>query len=191
MKRSTERLISLVIALILLLASIVIYFDFIQGSYSDVQNIRAEIASNQNTLNTQKQTISQIQSLLSDYKNQTNFAQQLSTALPLTADSAGALGQLSGLAQTNHLAVSSVSATTKSNITVVPKALASLIKPVGVLEFKTRLSGRYEDIRTFLFSIETNYRLFDSQQINLSPASDPKTDAYNLDLTVDTYYQTN
>ncbi|MCL5733515.1 MAG: type 4a pilus biogenesis protein PilO [Patescibacteria group bacterium] len=191
MKRSTERLISLVIALVLLLASVIIYFDLIQGSYGDVQNIRAEIISNQNTLNTQKQTISQIQSLLSDYRNQTNFSQQLSTALPLTADSAGALGQLSGLAQTNHLVISSVSATTRSNITVVPKASASLIKPVGVLEFKARLSGRYEDIRTFLFSIETNYRLFDAQQINLSPAADPKTDAYNLDLTVDTYYQTN
>ena len=191
MKRSTERLISLAVALILFLAAIVIYFDFIQGSYGDVQNIRAEIASNQSTLSSQKQTISQIQSLLSDYKNQATFQGELSTALPLTADSSGALGQLSGLAQANHLNIASVSATNKSNITVVPKSSASLIKPVGVLEFKIRLTGRYEDIKNLVFSIETNYRIFDVQQLNISQASDPKTDAYNLDLTVDAYYQTN
>ncbi len=191
MKKSTERLISLVIALVLLLASLVIYFDFIQGAYGDVQNIRGEIASKQSFLNNQKQTISQIQSLLSDYKNEADFQTELSTALPLDPESASALGQLNGLAQANSLNLNSVSAVNKSNLSLAPKSETSLINPVGVSEFKLRLIGKYEDIKNLALNLESNYRIFDVQQANIAPVADPKQDSYNLDLTVDTYYQTN
>jgi Tfp pilus assembly protein PilO len=191
MKKSTERLISLTIAMILLLASLVIYFDFIQGTYGDVQNIRGEIASKQSFLDSQKQTIGQIQSLLSDYKNEADFQTNLSTALPLDPESASALGQLNGLAQANNLNLASVNSTNKSNLNLASKSEASLINPVGVSEFKLRLIGKYEDIRSLIINLESNYRIFDVQQINISPVADPKQDSYNLDLTVDTYYQTN
>ncbi len=191
MKKSTERLISLVIALVLLLVSLVVYFDFIQGAYGDVQNTRGEIASKQSFLNNQKQTISQIQSLLSDYKNEADFQTNLSTALPLDPESASALGQLSGLAQANNLNLNSVSSVNKSNLNLAPKSETSLINPVGVSEFKLRLIGKYEDIKNLIIDLESNYRIFDVQQINIAPVADPKQDYYNLDLTVDTYYQTN
>jgi Tfp pilus assembly protein PilO len=191
MKKSTERLISLTIAMILLLASLVIYFDFIQSTYGDVQNIRGEIASKQSFLDSQKQTIGQIQSLLSDYKNEADFQTNLSTALPLDPESASALGQLNGLAQANNLNLASVNSTNKSNLNLASKSEASLINPVGVSEFKLRLIGKYEDIRSLIINLESNYRIFDVQQINISPVADPKQDSYNLDLTVDTYYQTN
>jgi len=187
MKKSTERLISMFISLILILAAIVIYFDLIQGAYADVSNLRSTIASKSNLVDSQKQVISQLQNLVSTYQGETSFQNNISSILPLSPESASALGILNSLAQVSNLNLNSVSVNNLGESTV---AKGSFIKPIGTLAITLNLNGSYENISTFLNYLASDQRLFDVSRLSLSPSGSPNQDVYNLDLTVDTYYQT-
>ena len=187
MKKSTERLISMFISLVLVLAAIIIYFDLIQGAYSDIGNLRSTISSKSSLVTNQKQVISQLQTLVSTYQGETSFQNSISSILPLSPEAASALGILSGLAQASNLNLNSVSI---NNLGESSAAQGSLMNPIGTLGLTLNINGSYENITVFLGRLQTDQRLFDVSRLSLSPASTPTQDIYNLDLTVDTYYQT-
>lgn len=187
----------MIVGLVLIMAAFIVYFDFIQPAYSDVQAIKAEQLSLDNFLTNEKQAISKVQDLINTYQGQGALQAAVSSVFPQKEDMVGALAQLYGLAQNSGLNLQSVSSIgggaalkpTSGGI----NSSDSFIKPIGNSVIQLKLAGPYEDLKVFLARLETNMRIFDVKSLTIQPSVVPGGRSgqisYTYDVSVATYYQ--
>ncbi len=184
------------------IASFVIYFEFIQSAYGDAQGVKAQLLSEQSFLNSEKETIGKVRQLIASYQSQGQVQQAVSAALPTTQDLAGALAQLTGLAQQSALAPQSYSVVVEGLQNLAQTASAngalapvSLEKPLGTATFQVKLTGGYENLKNFISLLETNIRIFDLRSLSVQPGTvtgpqgKPLPDMYSFDMSIKTYFQ--
>jgi Tfp pilus assembly protein PilO len=191
MKQSSKRFISLMVAVVLLFAALIIYFNFIQPAYGDAEQAKNDMLAKQDFVNNQKSAIQQVKNLVAQYQGKGDVAQAVSLALPTNKNQADAFHVLSGLADLHHLSLQSfaASAAAAQNITVGQASSTSLVRPTGSLLFQIKFAGAYADFKAFLQNIETNVRIFDVRSLGVAPLGKPGQDFFTFDLTVATYYQ--
>lgn len=183
------------LALVLIVAAFVIYFSFIRPAYEDTQKIRSEEFSRQTFTDRQSAVINQVKKLISAYQGQGELQDAVSMSLPLKPDEPGALAQLNGLLENNHILPQSFGI----SVLASPGGAAriaqgtssqSFAKPLSTMLFKIRLIGSYEDMKNFLANLETNIRIFDVRDFSISPVGGKGIqNVYNIDITVATYSQ--
>ena len=188
----------MILGLVLLTAASLIYFEFIQPAYEDAQSLKAQILGLESFLATQKTAVEKVKDLIAAYKGQGGAQSAVSAVLPEREDAAGALAQISGLAEESGLALQAVSVVTSipssqpRNDALAPQA-TSLITPVSTLMFQIKLAGSYENFKTLLSLLETNMRIFDvsSLAIQLTALGSGRfvQTVYLYDLSLATYYQ--
>jgi len=190
----------MILALLLVVAAFVMYFDLLSPAYAALQTEKGQELSNQQLLSNEKQIVTQVQSLISQYQNQTQSQQSASMALPTGPDVAGALNQLYGLASANTINIQSVGVSLQAVAATPTEAPvtdqiesaaegASITEPLGTISFSLTATGSYENFQAFLQSLETNIRLFDVQAISLASNGASNQDNFTYSLTVVTYYQ--
>ncbi len=204
MKQETKRLSSIIIAALILAATLMVYFEFITSAYTKLQLVKGQEESEATLYSNEQLIVSKVKSLLVTYQNDASSSQLVAMALPVEPDVSGALAQIYGIAANANVAVQgtqistqAVQAVTAPTTTVGAAAAAgSIIKPIGTVSFQVTGSGSYESFKSFLKGLETNIRIFDVTAISLQPAaiSATKTQAANADMfnytiTVVTYYQ--
>lgn len=193
MRHSTKRLVSSVTALLFVVLAFIVFFNFVEPAYREVQQVRGELVSRQIFLESQQKVIQQVQGLISTYEGEGELQQTVSFALPLAPDVAGALAQLSGLLSVNGLSAQSfsISIPAVQVLSSGPERRpgAELARPVGTLTFQTRVVGAYENVKSFLRNLETNIRIFDVRNVAFQPAAKSNQDLYAVDLSVVAYYQ--
>lgn len=201
MRQSTKRLLSMFASLFLILGAFVLYFNFIQPAYKDAQILRGKNLSKENFISNQTQAVKQVRNLISAYKGQGELQQTVSAAFPIGDDTPDALNQLVGLANISNLAVQSISVTPQSFQLGAPTfaaASSSLSQPAGVTVFDMKLTGSYENLKSFFGDLETNVKIFDLRSLSvqalpttpISPGKQPAPlDLYNFSVSVATYYQ--
>lgn len=201
MKQFTKRLLSSVIAIIFIVAAFVVFFNLVRPAYDSVQKMRGEQLSRARFIEDEKAIIGQVKKLVDDYRGEEKIQELVSLVLPLRADAAGALMQLSGLAEANHLTLQTVSVAAPALQNIAAEvssqsvgggeggARTTFIKPIGLLNVQGRLVGTYGDFKAFLKQVETNVRIFDVKNINLQPAGKPNQDSYAYEVTITAYYQ--
>jgi hydrogenase maturation factor len=86
MKQNSKRFSSMILALLLVVAAFVMYFDLLSPAYAALQTEKGQELSNQQLLSNEKQIVTQVQSLISQYQNQTQSQQSASMALPTGPD---------------------------------------------------------------------------------------------------------
>jgi len=193
MKQSSKRVTSMLVALLFMVGAFIIFFDLIQPTYADVQTLRGEVASAQATLDQEKQSVQQFQSLLAKYHSETNVQQSLALALPSGPDVSGALAQLYGIAANDGLAVQSVSISAPT--AEVSGAADQGLNPPGIFTMQISTTGSYENLKQFIADLETNIRIFDLTTFGLqsaataSPGSKASSvDSFSASFSVVTYY---
>lgn len=188
----------MILGLLLLAAALLVYFEFILPAYDSMQSVKAERLGLESFLGGQKPVINRIKELISAYQGQDRLQQAVSLALPTEQDSAGALAQLYGLAQSSGLNFLSatISVTAVEDIArtrgLATLAGTSVQKPVGTVTIQMRLGGAYEGLKSFLGRLETNIRIFDIKSLTVQPVSAAQKSAeysFTYDLEVATYYQ--
>lgn len=187
------------VAFVLIIAALIMYFNFIQSAYQEAQKIKAQVISRENFVQSQQAAISQVKNSISSYKGEGKPQDVVSLALPLSPDLAGAFAQLTSLAQNNRLALQSitVSLPAMQNLSAKPAlgaasgaSFASTItKPFGTAAFQVRMIGTYEDFKTFVKNLESNIRILDIQKMAFQPAGKPDQNIYTYDLSINAYYQ--
>lgn len=195
----------------LIVASLLIYLQFIQPAYNEAQSLKAQKNGLQTFIDSEKTLVKQVESLVNSYEGQGQIQQAVSDVLPASPDIAGATAQLYGLAQANGLSVRSFTITvskkpTKKNAAPVDASgvpqpatfAASLQKPVSTVTFEALVGGSYENFKSFLSALETNVRIFDVKKISLQQTSmagsggktsSAAQDFFDYNVTVTTYYQ--
>ncbi len=184
----------MIIAFLLILASFIIYFNFIQPAYSAADNIKQDMLSRQKFVQEQQAAITQVKNLINSYKGETQLQDIVSLALPLNPDLAGAFAQINGLIQNNKLSLQGITVNLPVRQNISAKGFSAgtvsiIAKPLGLFTLQLRLTGTYEDFKAFLRNLETNIRIFDVEKLAVQQAAKPNQDIYIYDLTLDTYYQ--
>jgi hypothetical protein len=202
MRQETKRLSGIIIAALILVGALVVYFEFIVPAYTNLEVVKGQEESEATLYSNEQQIASQVKGLLATYKNDTVSNQSVAMALPVGPDVSGALAQIYGIAANTGVAVQGTGVSIQAVQAVTPQAIASaaaagsIVKPTGIVSFQVVGSGSYEAFKNFLKGLETNIRIFDVTAISLQPApvSGTKTQAANQDMfnytiTVVTHYQ--
>ncbi len=185
MKASSKRFLSILVAILLFVASIFVYSSLIRPAYTDIKNLRAELESKSDIFTKNDASIKQVKKLLTEYQDITQIQQTISLILPLEQNVSVGVNQINGLARFNNLTVELLSA---RQLAIKPSAQSDLVRGFGVLRYNFRLSGTYDNFKKFLQAMETN--------INLMDVVDLKTEAtskgsLSYTMEVNTYYQAN
>lgn len=205
----------MILGLLLVLSSLLVYFELIQPAFDAAQQTKAQKNSLQTFLDGERVVVQRVQKLMNSYEGQLEIQRVVSDVLPADKDVAGALAQLYGLAQNNGLSalsfgISVAPTAQKKNVaaadTGVPGASnfeTSLQKGFSSISFELQLDGSYENLKNFLSALETNIRIFDVQRIEVRAATSAGTGVstgksvsvsapaslFGYNIVVKTYYQ--
>lgn len=195
MKQSLKRLLSLILALFMIVAAFIVFFQFTQPEYRGIQIVLGEQSGRLAFIEKQESAISQVKKLIDAYKGDLDFQVLVSNSFPQDPETSGAISQLSGLIELNNLSLKSFSVqkTKAQQANIAAQAATggsgNLVKPISTLTFKLELLGTYEDMKRLIDNIETNIRIFDVKNFSLTPAAKSNQNLYNYSLEVATYYQ--
>ncbi|MDO8574630.1 MAG: type 4a pilus biogenesis protein PilO [bacterium] len=189
MRQSTKRLFSMLLALALIVAAFVIFFNYTRATYDNIKVIRGEKASREKFIEDQQQAISNVRKLLESYRGEVDFQNAISASFSDSPNLSAAIAQISGLASQSSITLVSV---TVGKSGAAPKTVSgptSLIRPLNVIGFSIKLIGSYEKLKDFLSKLESNVRIFEVNSIGIQPLGESNQNIYSFDIQVETYYQ--
>ena len=183
MKASTKRMLSILLAILFLIGAVFIYSYLIKPAYGEVLNLRTKKLTLSQTFNNYDSLNKKFKDLFAGYQNLGDLNKQLSMILPSKFDAAYVSGQISGLAEQNGLILQALNI---KQLAIKP-AKMKFAKGLGILKVDAKLSGSYENFKTFLNGIETNIMISDINNFKI----ENQAGAQNLIFTVsiNAYYQ--
>ncbi|TSC81956.1 MAG: hypothetical protein G01um101420_739 [Parcubacteria group bacterium Gr01-1014_20] len=186
----------MVLVLFLVVAAFIVFFQFTQPEYEDIQVVRGEEFARRDFVEKQQSAITQVKKLIAEYEDSLDFQTLVSASFPGDQDIYSAVAQIGGLVSLDSLTLQSFSVTeTKAQELQISggdpnsSKRTSLIRPYGTITFRLQLIGTYEDIKSFLGHIETNIRLFDISSADIRPAAKSNVNVFSASVEVTTYYQ--
>lgn len=187
MKASSKRILSILTAILMIIASLFVYSSLIRPVYSEIKNLRAEVAGRLDLINRNKASIEQVQKLLSEYQSISQAQEITSLVLPSEQNISRAVNQVVGLADLNGLFIELLAV---QQLAIKPSAQPNLVKGVGVLRFNLRLAGSYENFKSFIKNLETNVNLMDLVNLKIEAATKTRAgDSFSYTMVIDSYYQ--
>ncbi len=192
MKASTKRALSILFSLFFLIATIVVYTSLIQPEIGAASQLQSVVASKTNAYQNQKNAVSQVSKLISQFQNAGSLENTLSLAMPIGPSVTQALNQWYTVSQTSQASVQTLDIKVGNAFIQSSQPLA---KGMGTVTVDLGLLGTYDSLKQFLTSIESNARVINVDSLDLRPVQSQSTagggSLYSLGLTVDTYYQSN
>lgn len=179
MKTSSKRILSILLTGLFFLLALIFYVNLVRPEYADIQSLRASLAAKSNLFDEQKEIISNVKNLLSQYESAAQLQETVSLAMPLDEGIAELFQQIFTLSQISSLSIQSFNL----------KTLALKPNNLGTIQVDLRFVGPYGGLKTFLRSSETNIRVMDLSNLRIQPTGKPEQDFYRYDLTINAYYQ--
>lgn len=189
MKSSTKRILSILTAVLMIVASLFIYSSLIRPVHSEIKDLRTETNSRLDVINKNKTSIAQVQKLLSEYQNIAKAQEVIFSIVPLEENIPLIINQIFGLVDINRLSIESV---TIKKLAIKPSVRQKFVKGVGTLRFDLRLAGNYENFKMFIQNMETNANLLDLNDLKIETDAKTKLGGENFlyTMNIDSYYQT-
>jgi len=185
MKTSTKRILSIGLAALFFLGILVVYASFIKPELAKIGEKRALVVSKETLFENESNAVNQVQDLIGRFQSIASLQETVSLALPQEENVTGILNQVQSIAN--------LSGVTLTSFSVRPLAFEaskqSLVKRLGSLEIVVSVTGNYANLKKFLKSFETNVRISNVISFRFFPTGNPSNDGYNLNLTVETFYQ--
>ncbi|MEK7168255.1 MAG: hypothetical protein AAB698_00810 [Patescibacteria group bacterium] len=187
MKASNKRILSILTAILMIIASLFVYSSLIRPAYSEIKNLRAEVAGRLDLINRNKASVEQVQKLLSEYQSISQAKEMTSLVLSSEQNISQAVNQVVGLADLNGLSIELLAV---QQLAIKPSNQPNLVKGVGILRFNLRLAGSYENFKSFIGNLETNVNLMDLANLKIESGAKTKAgDSFSYTMIVDSYYQ--
>ena len=186
MRASTKRFLTLLASLALLLATIGVYALLLRPAYAQINQLRGDLASKRDAVETQTKIVAQVKELLDRYQSVAGVQQGIAPALPDTVSYPTLIEQVTGLAQFSQLSVEGVSLALLPFKQVSEAGTGAGVLVIGVVELTVNLAGSYEALKLFLQTIETNIRVMDIVRLAVTG---PGKGGFAYTLTLDAYYQ--
>ncbi len=189
MKGSTKRIISILFSLALLIAAIAIYSSYVVPEYERINALRAESSGKQATLDSQRQVVDQVSTLLMKYRSIPDLRNALALVLPTNENTAAIFSQIFAVASDSGLTIQQFGVNTNTASRPASGKATDLIKGLGTAQVTLYLAGSYESFKQFLRTIEHNLRIMDVTSVKMQPVSRASSNFYFFNVTLSAYYQ--
>lgn len=188
MRASSKRALSVGLAAIFFIATLVVYSSLISPELDVVTKQRAELSTSQDLFNSQKDATQSVKKLFKDMQNASSVRDTISLALPVGPSMTEALHQIDSMSGVSRVSVDSFVITPAT-----PEASnAPLVKRLGKLEIAISVSGNYDSVRGFLKLLETNIRVVNVKSFEFSTNKGQNVaNPYTLKVVADMFYQEN
>ena len=183
MKTSTKRILSIGLAGLFFIGTLVVYASFIRPQMDQISEKRALSLSKETLFNNQKTAVSEVQKLIAKFQSIVKLEEAVSLALPIGENTTQVLNQIQAIVRMSQVGLRSLA--------LKPEAFESsrepLAKRLGVLIVNLAVDGTYENIKSFIRSLEINVRIANIKNMTVTPFIG--TENYSLALSVEVYYQ--
>ncbi len=171
------------LSLVFLIAAVYIYTALIKPSYTEILELASMRAGRQESVRNFSDLNEEFQKILNEYKNISELEEKISVFMPSEMDLSYVINQITGIARLNNIDIQSFSLKP-----IAIKPTKSFIKGMGTLRTELKMSGTYENFKSFLKNTETNFLIADVVNFKI----DVQASSQNLAITaiIDTYYQT-
>lgn len=170
-------------SLVFLIAAVYIYAVFIKPSYAESLELVSIRASKQEKVQNFSDLNRQFENLSNEYKNIDELEEKVSVFMPPEMDLSYVINQITGVARLNNVSIQSFSLKP-----LAIKPTNSLTKGMGTLRAELKMTGAYDNFKSFLKSIETNFLIADAVSFTID--TQPNSPDLAIIATIDTYYQT-
>lgn len=181
---ANRRMLSLLIAVILLLVSLYLFSSFVKPAFVEVRELREQTASAKNYLASQQEAQAAIEKLYADSQNAASIEGLLAASLPSGAQVPEAVHQAQALARLSGLEVRSVAVTVKPP---TDGGKTTFTKKVGEMQISLRAAGAYDGLKRFLSLVESNITVMDVTGVKVATGQGGGVAVYDFIIT--TYYQ--
>lgn len=187
MKSSAKRLYVSLGSLVFIAGALYVYATLIRPEFSEIQALRGERQAQSVLLADYKTTIEETNRVLAKYESVSALQEIFSEVVPPNENIPSLLNQVYGLASLSNVLVDSIEF---QYLPIKSVSAGSLIRPLGTLRVSATCVSGYEDMKSFISSLETNVRLMNVDVINISEGATGEDPMLAYTLTVDAYYQT-
>lgn len=176
----------LIISLFLIGGAVVIFFAESKDYFPEVKNMRNQIASYNETINTAKEVKNSIDKVLEDYNviSQENV-DRINKMIPSGAESMKLVVQFDEMMRKNGLDLKNIDVRD-----TIPKDSASVSQNKGVaiesVALSIRTQGSYGAFYLFLKDLEKSLRLIDVNSVKISPVGQ---DNYDFSIEAVSYWR--
>jgi hypothetical protein len=174
---------STIISIILLLASVGIFFGYINPTYTNAQNLSSQLGEYEQALSNSKQLLAERDTLISKLNtfNQGDI-DKLQTLLPDSVDSVTLIIEIDSIASQFGMHIRDFTTSDQGQT----GALGVDTSPYGTLSLTFTTTASYPTFVAFLKALENNLRLIDVDSITFSSSSN--NSVYDFTLGVNTYW---
>lgn len=189
MKTSTKRILSIGLAGLLLIGTLVVYVSFIKPEMDNISEQRSLTLSKETLFTNQKTAVQGVQKLIAQFQSITSIQQDINLEMPIGPNTTQALNQIEAIASLNQVSINSLSIKAEPFL----PSRQPLAKRLGTLTANLGLIGSYNNLKAFLRGLETNVRVANVQNLTVTPIGSSGNNIsqgnYSLILTVEIYYQ--
>ncbi len=174
---------STIVSIILLLASVGIFFGYIDPTYTNTQSLSSELGQYESALSNSKQLLTERDALIAKLNtfNQSDV-NKLETLLPDSVDSVTLIIELNSIASQFGMSIRNFAAATQDQ----SGTLGASNTPYGTLSLTFTTTSSFSTFVAFLKALENNLRLIDVTGLSFSSASN--NSVYDFTVTVNTHW---
>ncbi|MBI5153408.1 MAG: hypothetical protein HZA36_03040 [Parcubacteria group bacterium] len=180
---TAKQFISILFGVALFLGSIVIIATLDNPIVSDIVQARVDNANAYREFETQKQLISEAKATLQDYEDLGKTIEGFGFVLPTNIEYGELVNNVLGLAGANGLRAGNMTFS-QGDISAPPQPDLPT-KGFGTMTVNLALEGPYGGFKSFIEKLETNSRLFDIKEVQVSQQGE----TLHYQLTIVAYYQ--
>ena len=172
----------LILAIIMILASIVGFVVYIVPSYGEAQTLRAKNTEYETILANARKLEETRDDLLKKYNGfSSGDLERLETMLPQSPDNVKFILELSGLAERSGLLLQNVKVT--DDVTDAKRGERKTEDPYGTVGLEFTIVGSYANFTNFLEGMESSLRLVDINKVSFVALDDKVNYQYTVGVT--------
>jgi len=173
---------STIVSIIIFLASIGIFFGYVDPTYKNDQGLSSQLGQYENALSNSKELLAERDKLITKLNT---FSQsdvnKLQTLLPDSVDSVALIIELDSIASQFGMRVRNFTATPGASDTLGVSAT-----PYGTLSLSFTTTASFETFVAFLKTVENDLRLIDISNVTFTSASN--NSVYDFTVSLNTYW---
>lgn len=188
MRASSKRALSIGLAAIFFIGTLVVYASLIKPEMDVVTTQRAQVAAAENLFNTQQNATQDVKKAFKSLQDASGARSAIALALPVGPSMTQALHQIDAMVGATRVSIDSFVITPAT-----PEASKqALVKRLGKLEVSVSVSGNYDSVKGFLKLFETNIRVVNVKSFEFTTNRGQQgTGPYSLKIVADMFYQEN
>lgn len=188
MKASTKRILTIAFSGVFLIATLVVYGNFIRPTIDTVALKRDETASKEAVFTSQTNAVLEVQNIISQVQGAEDFNNRVALAIPRGTNVTEILYQIHSINQITQTELLDFSVESAPYVSAGRDQ--TIVKRLGTLNLTMSVRGEYESLKTFLESLETNIRIMNVTDAAIFPTDQSaQSGLYMLNLKVETYFQ--